>query len=148
MARGLLGRSSPINMKQARKDALKEADLVILGGGVADFRLSYGRVFSKKSKVIAVNRSKEQLYKNAKLFWNPALALQADAAQFFVDLSTTLKGFKVDPDWIKTLRAREDEKESSARKMAENVPEEHLNPLRVNTISFQSFSYLMFINVF
>ena len=131
MARGLLGRSSPINMKQSRKEALREADVVILGGGVADFRLSYGRVFSKKSKVIAINRSKEQLYKNAKMFWNPELAIQADSAQFFVQLSQSLANFKVDPDWISTLRAREDEKEKNARKMAENVPEEHLNPLKV-----------------
>jgi hypothetical protein len=32
-------------------------------GAVADFRLSYGRTFSRKSKIIAVNRSKEQLLK-------------------------------------------------------------------------------------
>lgn len=32
MARGLLGRDSAIQARQARRDALKEADLVILAG--------------------------------------------------------------------------------------------------------------------
>ena len=36
---------------------------ICLVGAVADFRLSYGRTFSRKSKIIAVNRSKEQLLK-------------------------------------------------------------------------------------
>ena len=32
-------------------------------GTVCDFRLSYGRVLNKKSKIIAVNRNKSQLFK-------------------------------------------------------------------------------------
>ena len=32
MARGLLGRSNPIQLRQCRKDALKDADVVILAG--------------------------------------------------------------------------------------------------------------------
>ncbi|CAG2120202.1 unnamed protein product, partial [Medioppia subpectinata] len=131
MSRGLLGKASPINMKQARREALRDADVVILGGGVADFRLGYGRTFSKKSKVIAVNRSKEQLCKNAKLFWNPALAVQADSAQFFVELAQSLGTLKVDPQWVSTLRERETEKEKNARSQAQNIPDEHLNPLKV-----------------
>lgn len=63
MARGLLGSSSGIQFRHCRKDALKEADVVILAGTVCDFRLGYGRVLSRKSKIIAVNRDKSQLYK-------------------------------------------------------------------------------------
>lgn len=133
MSRGLLGRNSPINMRQARREALKEADLVILGGSVADFRLSYGRVFSKRSKIIAVNRNKEQLYKNSDMFWKPELAIQGDAARFFVDLASSLRGsFKVDSEWLTTLQSRDKAKEENATKMASNVPDEHLNPLNVS----------------
>lgn len=32
MARGMLGRDSPIHIRQNRRDALKEADLVVLAG--------------------------------------------------------------------------------------------------------------------
>ena len=63
MARGLLGKSSEIQMKHCRKDALKEADVVILAGTVCDFRLGYGSVLSRKSKIITINRNKNQLYK-------------------------------------------------------------------------------------
>lgn len=141
MARGLLGKDSPLNMRQARRDALKEADVVILGGGVVDFRLGYGKVFSKKSKVISVNRSKEQLYKNAKVFWNPELAVQADAAKFFVDLTGKLKGHKVNQDWIKRLRDRDNQKESKALQMANTDPDEHLNPLRVGMIIIFTYHF-------
>ncbi|KAL1467293.1 hypothetical protein MTO96_042280, partial [Rhipicephalus appendiculatus] len=58
MARGLLGRHSELQMRHCRRDALAQADVVILAGSVCDFRLSYGRVLSRKSKIIAVNRSR------------------------------------------------------------------------------------------
>lgn len=32
MARGMLGKNSPIHIRQNRRDALKEADLVLLAG--------------------------------------------------------------------------------------------------------------------
>jgi acetolactate synthase-like protein len=63
MARGLLGQNSDIQMRHCRKEALKEADVVVLAGTVADFRLGYGKVLSKKSKIITINRNKSQLTK-------------------------------------------------------------------------------------
>jgi len=36
MARGLLGRNSNLHIRQRRRDALKEADLVILAGMVSN----------------------------------------------------------------------------------------------------------------
>lgn len=51
MSRGLLGATDPLFFKQARKAALKEADLVVLAGSVCDFRLDYGRSINKKAKV-------------------------------------------------------------------------------------------------
>ncbi len=63
MARGLLGPKSDIQMRHCRKEALKEADVVVLAGTVADFRLGYGKVLSKKSKIITINRNKSQLTK-------------------------------------------------------------------------------------
>ena len=48
-------------MRHKRKEALKEADLVILAGAVCDFRLGYGRSLPKAGKVISVNRDKEKM---------------------------------------------------------------------------------------
>jgi len=63
MSRGLLGKNSHLQMRHQRKEALREADLVILAGTVCDFRLSYGRVLPRGVPVIAVNRDKDQLYR-------------------------------------------------------------------------------------
>lgn len=98
MARGLLGRYSPIQARQKRGEALKEADVVIMAGAVADFRLGYGRVLNRRSKIITVNRSKEQLYKNSDMFWKPTIAVEGDVASFIVQISQGLKGYKCDPD--------------------------------------------------
>ncbi|KAI5085996.1 acetolactate synthase-like protein isoform X1, partial [Silurus meridionalis] len=76
MSRGMLGKNSPLHIRQNRREALKEADLVLLAGTVCDFRLSYGRVLNRRSKIIAVNRDKTQLLKNSDLFWKPTVAIQ------------------------------------------------------------------------
>lgn len=53
--------------------------ILFLTGTVCDFRLSYGRVLNRRSKIIAVNRDKTQLLKNSDLFWKPTVAIQGEA---------------------------------------------------------------------
>lgn len=135
MSRGLLGKDAKLHMRQNRKDALREADLVILAGTVCDFRLGYGKVLSPKSKIIAVNRSKTQLYKNSDMFWKPTLAVQSDVGQFFLELTEHLEkgnGFKVDQEWIKHLRARDQAKEAKNEEQAvQTVGDKYLNPINL-----------------
>ncbi len=50
MCRGLMGRDNELHIRQQRGVALAEADLVIMAGVVADFRLDYGRHLFKRSK--------------------------------------------------------------------------------------------------
>lgn len=111
MARGLLGKSSSIQFRHCRKEALKEADVVVLLGTVCDFRLGYGRVLSRKSKIISVNRSKDQMLKNSDIYWKPSLTANCDPASFMVDLAKSLKGYKSSDSWLKTLREKDDAKE-------------------------------------
>ncbi|KAF2352295.1 Thiamine pyrophosphate enzyme N-terminal TPP-binding domain [Trinorchestia longiramus] len=131
MARGLLGRKSAIQMRQKRGECLKEADVIVLAGSVADFRLSYGRVLNKHAKIIAVNRNKEQLYKNSDMFWKPEVAAEGDVGTFLKDLSSAVSGYQVDESWVTKLAARDQEKEEANAKMAEVPPEQHLNPLKL-----------------
>lgn len=136
MSRGILGRNSPIQMRQDRKDALKEADLVILAGTVCDFRLGYGRVLNRKSKIVCVNRNKQQLYKNSDMFWKPSLAVQADIGSFITELANTLQQgtpYVCDKEWIQTLQQRDTAKEQQTLKMAEDKVDKHLNPIKVLT---------------
>lgn len=133
MSRGLLGKDAELHMRQNRRDALREADLVILAGTVADFRLGYGKILSPKSKIIAVNRSKTQLYKNSDMFWKPALAVQSDVGQFFLELVEKLEkknDFKVDAEWIQHLRARDQLKEDKNEEQAvQPAGAKYLNPV-------------------
>jgi len=131
MSRGLLGRRSDIQVRQRRRDALKEADLVILAGAVCDFRLSYGRSFSKRTKIVSINRDKAQMLKNSDMFWKPTLAVQSDVASMVTQVVAGLKGYKCDPDWLALLRSRDDEKEKANAAKCKDVTDVHLNPIKV-----------------
>uniref|UniRef100_A0A6Q2YG24 2-hydroxyacyl-CoA lyase 2 n=1 Tax=Esox lucius TaxID=8010 RepID=A0A6Q2YG24_ESOLU len=131
MSRGMLGRDSALHIRQNRRDALKDADLVLLAGTVCDFRLSYGRVLSRHSKIIAVNRDKTQLLKNSDMFWKPTVAIQGDAGSFLIRLSQGLKGHKCPEDWPQSLKAGDVIKEKVNRLKADEKTDHHLNPLRV-----------------
>lgn len=131
MSRGMLGRDSPIHIRQNRRDALKDADLVVLAGTVCDFRLSYGRVLNRRSKIIAINRDKTQLLKNSDMFWTPTVAIQGDAGSFLLRLSQGLKGHKCPEEWPQSLKAGDITKEKANRAKAEEKTDRHLNPLSV-----------------
>uniref|UniRef100_A0A915DVR5 2-hydroxyacyl-CoA lyase 2 n=1 Tax=Ditylenchus dipsaci TaxID=166011 RepID=A0A915DVR5_9BILA len=135
MCRGLLGADCNIQMRQNRREALKDADLVILAGSVTDFRLSYGKCLSSKSKVVAINRSVDQLYKNHKIFWQGSVFVQADVASTLEGIYQALnkKEWNGAPkDWIQELRSRDEDKESAnQRKMTEKTEDGYLNPLKI-----------------
>ncbi|KAF5891191.1 acetolactate synthase-like protein, partial [Clarias magur] len=131
MSRGMLGKDSPLHIRQNRRDALKEADLVLLAGTVCDFRLSYGRVLNRRSKIIAVNRDKTQLLKNSDLFWKPTVAIQGDVGSFLLQLSEGLVGHKCPEEWVQCLKERDMTKEKTNRDKANEKTERHLNPLSV-----------------
>jgi acetolactate synthase-like protein len=131
MSRGLLGKNSHLQMRHQRKEALREADLVILAGTVCDFRLSYGRVLPRGVPVIAVNRDKDQLYRNSNMFWKPTLAVCADVGSFLQELSLCLVDYKCSPDWLQQLRDRDIAKEELNHTMSLEPADKYLNPLKV-----------------
>uniref|UniRef100_A0A671L0B1 2-hydroxyacyl-CoA lyase 2 n=1 Tax=Sinocyclocheilus anshuiensis TaxID=1608454 RepID=A0A671L0B1_9TELE len=131
MSRGMLGKNSPLHIRQNRRDALKEADLVLLAGTVCDFRLSYGRVLNRLSKIIAVNRDRSQLLKNSDMFWKPTVAIQGDAGSFLLRLSKALKGHRCPEEWPRSLKEGDAIKEKANRAKAAEKTERHLNPLSV-----------------
>ncbi|KAM9099666.1 acetolactate synthase-like protein [Sarcophilus harrisii] len=131
MARGLLGQDSPLHIRQNRRDALKEADVVILAGAVCDFRLSYGRILNRSSKIIAINRDREQLLLNSDLFWKPQEAVQGDVGSFLLRLVEGLQGQTWNQDWIEQLQEADRKKEQANREKASVPTTHHLNPLWV-----------------
>lgn len=128
-ARGLLPPGSPLLLRQNRRDALRDADLVLLAGAVCDFRLSYGRLFGRRAVVVAVNRDRVQLLRNSDVFWKPRLAVQGDAASFVARLARSLRGYACPRDWVEGLRQADRKKEQANREKAATPTPQHLNPL-------------------
>ncbi|MDH4107126.1 MAG: thiamine pyrophosphate-binding protein [Gammaproteobacteria bacterium] len=127
MARGLLGPNHRLHLRHQRRNALKEADCVVLAGVPCDFRLDYGGHISRRARLISVNRSRHDLRMNRR----PTLAIPADAGSFLRELAAT--GIASNPahaDWLKTLRERDDERERGIAAAAATRGE-FVNPLRL-----------------
>lgn len=131
MSRGYLGKNSPLHIRQKRSLALKDADVVICAGAVADFRLSYGRHFNRRSKVVSVNRSVANMKLNADTNWKAHMYVHADPGSFLVALAEELGDFRCDQTWPRELRERDQEKEVANLKKSQELPAQHLNPLNV-----------------
>ena len=131
MARGLLGRNNPIHIRQNRSQVLKEADLIILAGTVADFRLNYGKSIGKQAKVISINRGKELMKLNSDMFWKPTLGVVGDAADFIARVQAALPGYRADASWVEGLKKREIEKEKQYAAKSKLPVDKYLNPLDV-----------------
>jgi acetolactate synthase-1/2/3 large subunit len=78
MARGLFGTTGARQVRHHRKEALREADVVLLCGVPMDFRLDYGRHIGARATVVSVNRDQGELNKNRR----STLAVCADADLF------------------------------------------------------------------
>jgi acetolactate synthase-1/2/3 large subunit len=111
MARGLLGRDHPLQMRHQRRSALREADCVLLAGVPCDFRLDYGKHVRRSATLIAANRSA----KDARLNRKPDIAAIGDAGLFLQALaqvpSTSNKHIAGRASWLATLRGRDAERD-------------------------------------
>jgi acetolactate synthase-1/2/3 large subunit len=124
MARGLLGKDHPLQLRHQRKEALREADLIVLAGVPCDFRLDYGRHLNKKAYTIGVHRSKRDLTQNRK----PNLVLCSDPAEFMIDLAEALPPEKKWLPWREVLQRRDKERETLIARQA-NEDIQGINPL-------------------
>ncbi|MCB1307655.1 MAG: thiamine pyrophosphate-binding protein [Leptospiraceae bacterium] len=115
MARGLLGQDHALQMRHKRRDALREADLVILAGLPCDFRLDYGRHIKAHTQHIAINRSSEDLTRNKR----PHIKVAGDPGAFLISLSAAQSAPPDRSAWSQKLRdlntLREQEIAATAR---------------------------------
>jgi thiamine pyrophosphate-dependent acetolactate synthase large subunit-like protein len=125
MARGLLGRDHPLQLRHQRREALREADCVLLAGVPCDFRLDYGKHVRRGATLIAANRSPRDASLNRK----PDLAAIGDAGLFLQDLARAVPaGAARRDDWLAQLRARDAERETQIDGQAAAAGE-HVNPI-------------------
>ncbi len=118
MARGLLGRGHRLQMRHKRREALREADLVLLAGVPCDFRLDYGAHVAR-AKVIGVNLSGEDLHKNRRpdlgILADPHATLRALAAAAPAPAAAAAEARE---DWLRKLRSRDADRDKEIDKSA------------------------------
>jgi thiamine pyrophosphate-dependent acetolactate synthase large subunit-like protein len=124
MARGLLGRDHALQMRHQRRQALREADCVLLAGVPCDFRLDYGKHVRRSATLIAANRSA----KDANLNRVPDVAALGDAGQFLQALATATPKSPDHRDWLASLRSRDQSREAEIDQQAA-VEGLHVNPI-------------------
>ena len=125
MARGLLGRDHPLQRRHARRNALREADCVLLAGVPCDFRLDYGGHIRRSATLIAANRSA----KDARLNRRPDIAAIGDAGAFIGALAARLdEGAALREPWLGTLAERDAQREAEIDAQAAKRGR-HVNPV-------------------
>ncbi len=124
MARGLLGTDHRLQMRHARRNALRESDCVLLAGVPCDFRLDYGRHVRRSATLIAANRSS----KDASLNRHPTIAAIGDAGLTLEALAQRIGDQAERRDWIAQLRGRDQAREREIDAQAQ-VAGEHVNPI-------------------
>lgn len=126
MARGLLGKHHPLHMRHKRREALREADVVILLGTPMDFRLNYGRHIPRGAYLISVNRNG----KEGKMNRRPNLFIKGDAGKFITLLASIFQAGENLQGWIERLQNNEAIREAEIRQQA-NEPTKYINPLKL-----------------
>jgi len=125
MARGLLGRDHPLQMRHQRRAALRESDCVLLAGVPCDFRLDYGRHVRRSAKLIAANRSAA----DARMNRRPDIAAIGDAGLFLQRLVSPLaQTGRRWTSWIEDLRTRDLTREAEIEEQA-RPQGEFVNPI-------------------
>jgi acetolactate synthase-1/2/3 large subunit len=127
-ARGLLGAVDPLQRRHRRKEALREADLVILAGVPCDFRLDYGGHIARRAVLVSANRSRAGIRMNRR----PALAVPGAPELFLRGLARAVAGPRPEwAEWKEELRARDAAREAEIADQAAAEAPGGLNPLRV-----------------
>ncbi len=126
MARGLLGKAHPLQLRHQRRQALKQADLVILAGVPCDFRLDYGRHIRRGATLISANRSPRDLKRNRR----PNVGVLGDPGRFLRELASVLPGNGRWQSWLQELRQRDEAREAEIREKAAQKGE-RVNPVRL-----------------
>lgn len=131
MGRGSLRPDNPHFFQHTRKDALKQADVVMIFGTPLDFRLGYGREthFNPSAQLIQVDLDGAEIGRNRAI----DCGIVGDTGLVMEQLARKAKddGYaasRVQP-WVDTMRAKEKEKLEGTRPERESadVP---INPLR------------------
>ena len=101
--RGCLPADHPHFFSQTRKDALSEADVVLIAGTPLDFRLGYGAGLGESAKIIQVDSDASEIGRNRAV----DVGIIGDSRSVLQQLTAGLKDVRRDGAWLGKLRERE-----------------------------------------
>jgi len=132
MARGLLGRTHPLQMRHKRTAALGNSDFVLLCGTPADFRLNYGRQM-KKAFFVQVDLGKETVWKNSDLRRRD-VGVVGDPCNFILKMAELMERREnLFVPWKKYLQRNQEKREldieKTAREGARSKDEKYVHPV-------------------
>jgi acetolactate synthase-1/2/3 large subunit len=105
MGRGSLPQDDPHFYSRTRRNALGEADAIVVIGTPMDFRLSYGKRFNPEATSIQIDNDPEELGRNRDI----DISIESDAKAAIQALLGELEGMKADHgEWLGKLREGED----------------------------------------
>jgi thiamine pyrophosphate-dependent acetolactate synthase large subunit-like protein len=111
-ARGVLPASSHLYLKHGLVEALEAADLVLVLGVPADFKV---KKLSSKTQLIVANRTKTALKANVSAFGDHAQQIHTDIGQFLVEVSEKLGRFAISEQYLNDVKRRNLDAENAAR---------------------------------
>ena len=124
MARGLLGKDHPLQRRHKRRNALKEADFVLLAGVPCDFRMDYGNHIRRSSFYVSANLSPQDLKRNRR----PNIGALGDPGAFLRGLAERMPSDSRWTEWKAALQTRDDARNAEIAQMALD-PVAEINPL-------------------
>ena len=126
MARGLLGRDHPLQIRHKRRSALKEADFVLLAGVPADFRLNYGNLIRGRAFYVSANRSRKDLTLNRR----PDIGIHGDPGELIRSLAANYPKVDSWKDWVSKLKVRDSGRNEEIEQQA-LLQTSKINPLHL-----------------
>jgi acetolactate synthase I/II/III large subunit len=109
--RGSLPPDHPHFFTHTRKDALGEADVVVVAGTPLDFRLGYGAGFAAEAKIVQIDADASEIGRNRAV----EVGLVGDSRSVLRQLTEALPRGRPSAAWLRHLRERETRKAEKQR---------------------------------
>lgn len=126
--RGSLPEDHPHFFNQTRKEALSEADAVLIAGTPLDFRLGYGAGIGEAAKVVQIDSDASEIGRNRAV----DVGIIGDSRSVLQQLTAALSEGKRNEEWLQGLREREATRgrRQSAYEQSDQVPIHHFRLAR------------------
>ena len=126
--RGCLPADHPHFFSQTRKDALGEADVVVIAGTPLDFRLGYGAGIAETAKIVQIDSDGAENGRNRAV----DVGIVGDSRSVLEQLAAAIAKRRRGDGWLRDLRGREQEKAArqAAYERSDQVPIHHFRLAR------------------